>query len=197
MLGSLITRIRKAKRIKRVQLAEKVGIDVGHLAHIEKGERSPSHKTLMKICDCLQIPYQPLMWTYDKPYDNERAFCDFDFNLLDHTCYNQVMVVNNIDGLIPCPSDIKTASFAIKMTDDLMEPALPKDSYVFVELNSPVYNKDFGLFCYNNKCYVRQLLIKNNAVFLRALKKGALDIRILRTSNFYILGKILTSDIMY
>ena len=77
-----------------------------------------------------------------------------------------------------------------------MAPILPKDSYAFIELNSPVYNKDLGLFCYNNKCYVRQLQIKNNAVFLRSLKKGALDIRVLRTGNFYILGKVILSDIM-
>lgn len=196
MLGSLIRNIRKAKKIKRVNLAKDVGVDVGHLAHIERGERIPTHKTLMKICDCLKIPYQPLMYAYDKTYDKERAFCYFDFDLLDHYCYDKVMAVNNIDSLIPCPPDIKTASLAIKMCDDLMAPILPKDSYAFIELNSPVYNKDLGLFCYNNKCYVRQLQIKNNAVFLRSLKKGALDIRVLRTGNFYILGKVILSDIM-
>lgn len=196
MLGSLIRNIRKAKKIKRVNLAKDVGVDVGHLAHIERGERIPTHKTLMKICDCLKIPYQPLMYAYDKTYDKERAFCDFDFDLLDHYCYDKVMAVNNIDSLIPCPPDLKTASLAIKMCDDLMAPILPKDSYAFIELNSPVYNKDLGLFCYNNKCYVRQLQIKNNAVFLRSLKKGALDIRVLRTGNFYILGKVILSDIM-
>ena len=66
MLGSLIRNIRKAKKIKRVNLAKDVGVDVGHLAHIERGERIPTHKTLMKICDCLKIPYHPLMYEKDK-----------------------------------------------------------------------------------------------------------------------------------
>ena len=68
MLGKLILKIRKDKKLTGSDLAKSSNIDTGHLSHIERGERTPSHKTLKLICDTLDVPYSPLLQTNLKPY---------------------------------------------------------------------------------------------------------------------------------
>ena len=65
MIGDMIAKARKEKRMTKTELARLTEINIGHLTHIEKGERNPSHKALKKICKALDVPYQQLMYTYD------------------------------------------------------------------------------------------------------------------------------------
>ena len=66
MIGDMIAKVRIEKGMSKTQLAKLTDINIGHLTHIEKGERNPSHKALKNICRALNIPYQQLMFTYDK-----------------------------------------------------------------------------------------------------------------------------------
>ena len=66
MIGDMIAKVRKEKGMTKTELARLTDINIGHLTHIEKGERNPSHKALKNICKALDIPYQQLMYTYDK-----------------------------------------------------------------------------------------------------------------------------------
>ncbi len=192
MLGKLIAKIRKDKRVSKAMLARMSNIDTGYLSHLEKGDRNPSHKSLKKICDCLEIPYQPLMYTYDKELTSEQL----NYNVVDKICYDKIMAINNIDTLISCPLNMKTASLAIRIPDDSMEPKLTSGSYAFVEFNTPLDNKDIGLFEYQNKYIFRKLIIRQDVLILRALKEGIPDIKVNYNEHIYILGKVLgTNDI--
>lgn len=46
MIGDMIAKVRKEKGMTKTELAKITGINIGHLTHIEKGERNPSHKAL-------------------------------------------------------------------------------------------------------------------------------------------------------
>ena len=61
MIGSVIAKIRKDKNISKTDLAKITNIDIGHLTHIEKEERNPSHKTLKAICSALEVPIHMIM----------------------------------------------------------------------------------------------------------------------------------------
>ena len=61
MIGDMIAKIRKEKHMTKTELARRTGINIGHLTHIEKGERNPSQNALKNICKALDTPYQPLM----------------------------------------------------------------------------------------------------------------------------------------
>lgn len=192
MLGELIAKIRKDKKVSKAMLARKSNIDTGYLSHLEKGDRNPSHKSLRKICDCLEVPYQPLMNTYDKELTKEQL----NYNVLDKICYDKIIAVNNIDTLISCPADMKTASLAIRVSDDSMEPQLTSGSYAFVEFNSPLNSKDIGLFEYKNEFIFRKLIVRQDVLILRALKEDVPDIKVNYNEPLYILGKVLgTNDI--
>ncbi len=45
----MIAYIRKEKKLTKAGVAQGTNINTGHLTHIEKGERNPSHKVLKKI----------------------------------------------------------------------------------------------------------------------------------------------------
>lgn len=192
MLGELIAKIRKDKKVSKAMLARESHMDTGHLTHIEKGDRNPSHKSLRKICDCLDIPYQPLMYAYDKEFTKEQL----DYNITDKICYDKIVAVNNVDSLIMCPSNMKTASLAIRVPDNSMEPKLTSGSYAFVEFNTPLENKDIGLFNYKNKYLFRKLIIRQDILILRALNEDFEDIKVNFDEPIYFLGKVLgTNDI--
>ena len=187
MLGNMISKIRKDKAITKVYLSKKTKINVGHLTHIEKGERNPSHKALKKICTALDVPYQNLMNLYDKEYTEKDKRC----KMLNHISYNKVVAINKFDDFIDCPSTITNASMAFKIQDDSMEPKLNKGEYAFLELNTNLANRNFGLFLYNGKYIVRRFIVRQDKLILRPENKNYPEIDLSENDNFTIIGKVL------
>lgn len=187
MIGDMIAKIRKEKRLTKTELAEMTGINIGHLTHIEKGERNPSHKALRNICKALDIPYQQLMYTYDKELNEDQE----RYGLVEHIAHNRVLAVDNLTSFINCPSSAPSASLAIKVTDDSMNITYKEGSYVFIELNSPLNNKDIGLFSVNGQIMIRKFYLKKGKYTLKADNKNYKDIVISQTDEFYIIGKVL------
>lgn len=190
MLGSMISKIRKDKNITKVELAKRTKINIGHLTHIEKGERNPSHKALKNICEALKVPYQNLLHMYDRHVTED----EIRYKLFDHVSYNSVIAVNSIDDFIECPHTISRSSMAFKMNDDSMQPKLEKDSYAFLELNAPLSNREFGLFKYNGKILVRRFIIRQDKLILRAENKNYPEICLSENDDFTIIGRVIPNS---
>ena len=186
MIGNMLSKIRKEKRITKTKLAELTDINIGHLTHIEKGERNPSHKALKSICKALEVPYQELLYTYDRELSSEQL----SYKYINYISYNKVPAVTNLEGFIDCPATFANASFAYKVPDSSMEPLIKKDSFVFIEQCALLSNKDIGLFFYNGEYLIRRLLYKRGRFALKADNKNLKDINISNSDNFYIIGKI-------
>ena len=73
-----------------------------------------------------------------------------------------------------------------------MQPTFEKNSFVFVEFNSPLDNKDIGLFSLNDKILIRRFFVKKGKITLKADDKDIEDILITDADNFYIIGKVLS-----
>lgn len=187
MIGDMIAKARKEKGMTKTELARLTDINIGHLTHIEKGERNPSHKALRNICKALEIPYQQLMYTYDKTINEEHE----SYDIVNHISYNKLLAIDNISGFIDCPSNVPSSAIALKMKDDSMETTFAKDSYIFVEFNSPLNNKDYGLFSYNDEILVRKFNTKQGKIVLKADNKSYPDIEVSNADQLYIIGKIL------
>lgn len=187
MIGDMIAKIRKEKSMTKTELAEMTGINIGHLTHIEKGERNPSHKALRNICKALDVPYQQLMYTYDKELNEDQE----KYGIVEHIAYNKVLAIDKLDSFIDCPSSSPSASLAIKVTDDSMSSSFKKGQYIFIELNSPLNNKDIGIFSVNGKIVVRKFFLKRGKYVLKAENKGFEEITITNSDDFYIIGKVL------
>ena len=186
MIGDMIAKIRKEKGITKTELARRTGINIGHLTHIEKGERNPSQNALKNICQALDTPYQPLMYTYGKTLSEEQEAYGF----INYIAYNKVIAVDSMDKLIPCPSHVPSSALAIKMEDDSMEPAIKKGDYVFVEFNTLLNNKEFGLFNLNGKFLIRKFHSRNGQITLKADNKSVNDVKVNNNDDFSILGRV-------
>ena len=188
MIGDMIAKARKEKKMKKTELARLTNINIGHLTHIEKGERNPSHKALKNICKALDIPYQQLMYTYDKDINEEQE----KYDVVSHISYSKLLAVDSVSGFIDCPSNVPSSSIALKVTDDSMEPTFEKDSYVFVEFNTPLNTKDYGIFSVNGDILIRKFTVKKEKITLKADNKDYEDIIIKDTDQFYMIGRILS-----
>ncbi len=72
-----------------------------------------------------------------------------------------------------------------------MSPFLNKDSYVFLEFNTPLNSKEIGLFQLNGKILIRRFIVrKGGKIILRADNKSIEDIMITDKDSLYIIGKI-------
>jgi len=191
MIGNMIAKIRKEKGMSKTELAQLTNINIGHLTHIEKGERNPSHKALRTICKALDVPYQQLMYTYDKTLNEEQE----SYHVTNHISYNRLLAVDSIGDFIPCPSDLPSASIAVKVNDDSMAPKYEKDQYVFIEYNTALNSKEYGLFFYNGQILLRKFIVRKDCLILRSEKKEIEDIMISEDLPFYIIGKVIGSTL--
>ena len=187
MIGGIIAKARKSKKISKTELSEMTNINIGHLTHIEKEERNPSHKALKSICDALKIPFQPLMYTYDKNLTQEQI----EYNVVDHINYDHIPVFDSLVGFSECPSEMNSATFILKVPDDSMAPKIKSSGFVYIEMNAPLAHKDIGLFEYNGNLLIRKFIIRKKDLVLRAESSAVEDIIITKDSNFYIVGKVL------
>ena len=190
MLGNMISKIRKEKHMTKVELSKKTGINIGHITHIEKSERNPSHKALRGITQALDVPYQIITHLYDKVVTEDDKRC----NMVNHLSFNKVLAIDSYSNFIDCPSTASNASIALKIKDDVMEPSLPKGSYGFLELNVPLKNKDIGLFQYKGEFLVRKFIIRKDKLVLRAENKNYEDINLSEDDNFTIIGKFVNMN---
>lgn len=189
MLGSMISKIRKEKHMTKVELSRRTNINIGHLTHIEKGERKPSHKALKLITNALDVPYQILSHLYDIQMTEDNKRC----NMINHLSYHKLLAIDSYSNFVECPSYASNASVALKIQDDVMEPHFIKGSYAFLELNVPLNNKEVGLFEYNGKFMVRRFIIRKDKLVLRADNKNYNDIDLSENDKFTIIGKIINS----
>lgn len=190
MLGSLLTYIREQKGLSKTTLADLTGINVGHLTHIEKGERKPSPNALRDICKALDVPYQPISYTFDKELDEDQK----RFNLIESVPYNTVPLVSNIEDMIVCPSSFSNASIAFKVFDDSMKASAPKGSIAFLEFNTIPLHKELGLFKYENSILLRKIVYRKNKVLLKSDNLLVRDIVIEDNSKFSIIGKVYVEN---
>ena len=187
MLGSMISKIRKEQHMTKVELAKRTGINIGHITHIEKGERNPSHKALKSITTALNVPYQIITHLYDKVVTEDDKRCE----MINHLSFNKVLAIDSYSNFIDCPSSAANASVALKIQDDVMDPTFKKGTYAFLELNVPLKNKDIGLFKYNNEFLVRRFIIRKDYLVLRAENKKYDDIKLSEDDDFTIIGRII------
>lgn len=187
MLGDIISRILREKNITKSELARRTNINIGHITHIEKEERNPSHRALKAICRALDVPYQPMMYMYDKAFTDEQRIN----NMPDHISYNKIPAVSSLDSFMECPVDTPNASLAVKVPDKSMLPRIEEGTYVFVELNTPLENKDIGIFEFNDKIIIRRYVVRKDSLVLRADNKEFDDIVISEKDKYNIIGRVV------
>ena len=187
MIGKMLRKIRRDKEITQVVLSKKTGINLGHITHIEQEDRHPSFSAFKSICNVIGTPYFPLMSIYDKDITPNQE----KYNIYNHLNYNKIISIDSAYSLIDCPENMNTASFAITVPDNSMEPKLPYKSKAFIEFGAPLENRDIGLFLYENELLLRRFIIKKNINVLRPLNEEYTEILVSDDDEFQIIGKVV------
>ena len=186
MIGKIIRKRRKELNLKLKDVAIKTGLDVGHLSHIEKGERNPSYKTLKSICDVLDIPVSYL-WNYAGKSVNEEKE---EYEYMNYISLNKVPLVD-IKDYVEVPIEYAGNIIAVTLKDDSMDKIGKKNDCIFVDLNSPVRSGDIILAKYNKKIFVRKFNVSGFKIKLVAYNKEYSDIKIDEEDDFEIIGKVV------
>ena len=84
-IGQRVRRYRKAKGLSQEQLAERVGISVPHMSHIETGNTKLSLPVLVEIAGALQVQTDDLL--FYQPQAGGRV--DAELQALFDTCTTQ------------------------------------------------------------------------------------------------------------
>ena len=69
-MGMRIRQVRKAKGWSQNELAEKCGISMSFLGHIERGSRIMSMETFVGICEALGVGADELLWGIAHPSES-------------------------------------------------------------------------------------------------------------------------------
>ena len=187
MIGDMIAKARKDKNMTKTQLAKLIKVDIGHITHIEKGERVPSHRLLKSICKALDVPYQTFMFMYDKATYDEQDY----YKIFRHMSYNKVLAFDGMADFIDCPTTASGDAFAVKMPDSSMEPKIKKGDYLFVEINSPLSSGDIALVKIRGQIYIRKFSVRTTTLILRSLNKDYKSIYFNEYDEFTIIGKVV------
>ncbi len=187
MIGKVLARVREDRQITKTELAKRTKIDIGHLTHIEKEERNPSHGALRTLCDAMDVPYEPLMHTYDIELSEDQK----RYAPENHIKYDVLPVFDAIIGFEKCPEEVRAASFVLRIHDTAMAPKINNGQDVYVQYNCPLANKDVGIFEFNGKLLIRKFIIRKTDLVLRAEDESIPDIVVTKDDTFNIIGKVL------
>lgn len=93
-MGQRIRKFRKASNLSQEQLAEKAGISVTHMSHIETGNTKLSLAVLVKIADALSVQTDAII--YEKPQTNKTSIKQELSELIDTCSVNESNVMIDV-----------------------------------------------------------------------------------------------------
>ena len=92
-LGQQIRKYRKINNMSQEQLAEKAGISVTHMSHIETGNTKLSLQVLVDISEALEVSVDDLLSTSTHP--REQRYQDI-MSVMDTCSPQQIKIITDI-----------------------------------------------------------------------------------------------------
>ena len=93
-IGQLIRKYRKASRLSQEELAEKVGISIPHMSHIETGNTKLSLPVLVSLATALEVGADDLL--FDSAVVTRNSVIEDLTSLLENCSISQIKVLKDI-----------------------------------------------------------------------------------------------------
>lgn len=93
-IGQRIRKYRKAASLSQEQLAEKAGISVTHMSHIETGNTKLSLPVLVSLATALEVSADDLL--FDNTATTRNSVIDDLTNLLENCSISQIKILKDI-----------------------------------------------------------------------------------------------------
>lgn len=101
-IGQRIRKYRKAQNLSQEEIAEKIGISVTHMSHIETGNTKLSLPVFVEIAKILQVQTDDLL---NDGHNGRRMATDELVEILDSCSAQQVRVITDIAKAIKISID--------------------------------------------------------------------------------------------
>ena len=92
-IGQRIRKYRKAHGLSQEQLAEKIGISVTHMSHIETGNTKLSLQVFVDIAKSLEVQTDDLL--FDSPSMREKSYSELE-DVLENCSTMQIRIITDI-----------------------------------------------------------------------------------------------------
>jgi len=172
-VGARITHARKIRDMSAKNLSQLLNVAPQTVSNWEKGRKTPTIVTLIKITECLNISIEFLSGLSDAPYGLDSR----QFNITDI----QNIETDNHDDLIRIPDVFlqgeNTNLLVFRVTDDSMENLFRKNDVVIVNQDKPLSDGCYVLFKINKtgQLLFRKYTIDNLDVSHPVMKFVALN----------------------
>ena len=93
-IGQRIRKYRKASQLSQEELAEKVGISIPHMSHIETGNTKLSLPVLVSLATALEVSADDLL--FDNTATTRNSVIDDLLSLLENCSISQIKVLKDI-----------------------------------------------------------------------------------------------------
>ena len=93
-IGQRIRKYRKASQLSQEELAEKVGISIPHMSHIETGNTKLSLPVLVSLATALEVGADDLL--FDSAVVTRNSVIEDLTNLLENCSISQIKVLKDI-----------------------------------------------------------------------------------------------------
>ena len=189
----------RSRKLTAKQVANDLNVSYSTFGDWTRGRTSPSASQLKDVADYFKVAIGNLTSL------NE----DFSTPVSDAEILDSKVRISVLESAVRDGEEVNRAfrweyipkflignehAIGIMLNDDSMEPKLKKDSYVFLELNAPLINRDFGLFMYDGKLIVRRFIIRQDKLVLRPENKNYPEIDLSENDDFTIIGRVIPNN---
>jgi transcriptional regulator with XRE-family HTH domain len=173
--GEKLRKLMKARSIKAIKLAQKMGVSCAYISQLITGIRRPGRETLLKLSRALEVPVETLIMIEADPA--ETVLISRRIPVLDETKMQDWADVIDLDY----PA-FAANSFEYATTDDpnafYVTPGglvsccgLDSCDLILIEPNKPIGSGDMVLACSSEGISIKKIVIQDTTTILLDEKK--------------------------
>ena len=92
-IGMRIRQARKVKKLTQGELAQKCGISMSFLGHIERGTKIMSQDTFVNLCEALDADAGEFLWGQARPSDSRLGYTWKQMGQKEQDCYSMYIKI--------------------------------------------------------------------------------------------------------
>lgn len=200
-VGKIIRKLRKAKDMTILELANQVGSDVGNISRLERGEQGYSQAILERIASALGVAVADL-FTPDQNVEDlatRGRVPLISWVAAGNWCSTaEPRTASDAEEWLPCPVRHGPRTFALRVKGDSMynptgRPSFEDSDIIFVDPDRTAEHRSLVVVCLDeeNTSTFKRLLIDGDTKMLEALNPSWPD-RIIRINgNATICGVVI------
>lgn len=197
-IGIRIKELRKERKITQKVLSIKTGIDQGTISNWERGRNEPDAQNRKKIADYFGVSEAELFGDFEIKNLSQRQISTNKIPVISWVKANRFAEIS--DPFSPGDAEDWVYSttkgdnmFALKVSEDCMEPEFRAGDIVIIKPNVSVSNGDYVIVKDSklDKATFKQYKVYGKKVILHPLNPNYADIELDHDERYEVIGKVV------